>query len=113
MIFNTVFVIWALHIIANFIFFKKNRLKKFQAGCIIWVGFALIHVLNAIYFAPTIADMMATKSEMADARWSQSPGFDNPFTLFVAGFVGSILIQIIFNSGIKSDKNGMPDTYGN
>lgn len=113
MTFNSVFIFLALQIIANFIMFRKGWLSRIQAGCFIWVVFAFLHLLNAFFISPWLFSLISTPEEMVDAQWAQTPGMSNPLTLFLTGFIGSVIIQMVFNSGIKNDANDMPDTFGN
>lgn len=113
MSFNSVFVFLALQILANFILFRKGWLTRIQAGCLIWCIFALLHLLNAFLISPWLFSLISTQEEMVDAQWAQTPGMSNPLTLFLTGFIGSVIIQMVFNSGIKKDPNDMPDTFGN
>lgn len=112
MIFNTVFVIWGLQILMNFLFFGKGRNLRYKAGCFIWVGFAALHLINGFYLTGLFTEWMRTEDERISGQWAQSPGIINPFTIFITGFLGSIILQIIFNTGIKPSQTSMPDTYG-
>ena len=113
MTFNSVFIFLGLHIIANLIMMRKGWVTRIQGGCLIWSVFVILHMLNAFFISPWLFALISTPEEMVDAQWAQTPGMTNPLTLFLIGFLGSIVIQMVFNSGIKKDPNDMPDTYGN
>jgi hypothetical protein len=114
MIFNTVFALWALQFVTNLVFLQKQENLRYKAGCFIWVALFFLHLFNAAFFSSWLAEQLASKDEIVTAEWAQSPGLDNPFILFFAGILGSIVLQIFFNLGNKrnSDDLNMPDTYG-
>jgi hypothetical protein len=113
MIFNTVFVIWGIQLLSNFIFFHQHKNLRFKAGCLIWVTMVFLHLFNAAFVSRILATYLSNEDEITTGQWAQSPGLDNPFVLFFAGLIGTIILQVIFNLG-KGSKHSdeMPDTYG-
>ena len=113
MIFNTVFALWGIQILANFIFSQQHKNLRYKAGCFIWVGICFMHLINAAFVSRLLAGYLSNEDEITTGKWSQNPGLDNPFVLFFAGLIGSIILQVIFNTGKSKKHPGeMPDTFG-
>jgi glycerol uptake facilitator-like aquaporin len=112
MLFNSVLIIWAAQFLGNIFFLKRSHRFRYKAGCFIWVGAFFTHFLTAFWLIPQYIRMSSTEEEKISAIGGQSPGLDHPFFLFIIGFLGSIILQIIFNTGLKSKDDSLPELYG-
>lgn len=112
MLFNSVLIIWAAQFLGNIFFLKRSHRFRYKAGCFIWVGAFLVHIISAFWLLPWYLRLTTSEDDRVSAAGSQTPGWDNPFFLFIAGFMGSIFLQIIFNTGLKSKEDTLPELYG-